>query len=654
MSSFNLEKEIECKCGEIMEESNFSIHFKKCPEFKKYYRKFDESFSLLLKNFSEPKENLLVIRFLLKQYIIVLGKKIKGHFIEITDALSKASKNKENKKRNSVDVNQIENSLKNKNENDENKKNDKNDLKENENLINDNDYARPFTIEANQVKKNKSNKLNNKGDTCMICGDVNILYLECFHCICKKCFLKLADEDLPNMFCQNCKKENKKDILVSEKDKKDILGDKKYDDIYNKFNLLLYGTIVECPKCHEKNSFEKGDVDYNIKDENNKKLSKQACEDYANNRCRCPNCQTVFCISCNLVPYHLGKTCKEYKDFINSKKCRYDNTVITSKTKSQNGDICSNKECLEKYKISCKKKLTCGHVCWGCKYEKKCPPCLDSKCKGYKNYFDQDIDSYCNICFIEGLGNAPVVLFSCNHYIHFKCIEMRLKKKWNGPKITFNHCLCPLCNKWLNCPNVPEIQELIDWNKKLYDKISKMALERLKFEGLDKDKRLTDKNSKWYNNELQYALNRITYYMCYQCKEPYFAGLRECGDGPLINNNDPNKDYDPKDCVCGKHANIYGVAGVSDCKIHGKEFIEYKCRFCCKIASWFCWGTTHFCDECHARQCKGDYISKYPKEALPKHDPKTCQIKVPHPPNGEEFALGCRVCRIEKNNVKNF
>ena len=65
-------------------------------------------------------------------------------------------------------------------------------------------------------------------------------------------------------------------------------------------------------------------------------------------------------------------------------------------------------------------------------------------------------------------------------------------------------------------------------------------------------------------------------------------------------------------------------------------------------------GITHFCDECHARQCKGDYISKYPKEALSKHDPKTCQIKVEHPPNGEEFALGCRVCRIEKNNVKNF
>ena len=171
---------------------------------------------------------------------------------------------------------------------------------------------------------------------------------------------------------------------------------------------------------------------------------------------------------------------------------------------------------------------------------------------------------------------------------------------------------------------------------------------------LDKDERLTNPNSKWYHNELSYALNRITYYMCYECKEPYFAGLRECGDGPNVNQNDPNKEYDPKHCVCSKHANIFGVAGVTDCKTHGKEFIEYKCKFCCKSASWFCWGTTHFCDDCHARQCKGDYVSKYPKELLPKCDPKTCEIKIPHPPNGEEFALGCRICRIEKANMKNF
>merc|ERR1712083_497873 len=24
-----------------------------------------------------------------------------------------------------------------------------------------------------------------------------------------------------------------------------------------------------------------------------------------------------------------------------------------------------------------------------------------------------------------------------------------------------------------------------------------------------------------------------------------------------------------------------------------------KCRYCCSIASFFCWGTTHFCRACH-------------------------------------------------------
>lgn len=74
----NLEKEIRCKCGEVMSEEDFSTHFKKCPGFKKTFRKFDESFSSLLKTFSEPKDNLLIIRFLLKQYIRVLSKKIKA------------------------------------------------------------------------------------------------------------------------------------------------------------------------------------------------------------------------------------------------------------------------------------------------------------------------------------------------------------------------------------------------------------------------------------------------------------------------------------------------------------------------------------------------------------------------------------------------
>jgi E3 ubiquitin-protein ligase MYCBP2 len=195
---------------------------------------------------------------------------------------------------------------------------------------------------------------------------------------------------------------------------------------------------------------------------------------------------------------------------------------------------------------------------------------------------------------------------------------------------------------------------MIDVNKKLYEEIKDMALKRLKFEDLDKDPRLSDPNSPWFGKKVEFAMKRLTYYMCYVCKKPYFAGRRECGNDPNMNNDDPNKNYNPKDCVCGKDANLSGVAGKTDCPKHGKDFIEYKCKFCCKIASWFCWGTTHFCEDCHRRQCNNDYVSKYPRDRLPKCNKSTCEVGGNHPPNGEEYALGCSICRNSEENHMNF
>jgi len=397
----------------------------------------------------------------------------------------------------------------------------------------------------------------------------------------------------------------------------------KYEKYEQNALMGVVGQVIECPNCHELNSFEPGTINYQIKDDQGHLLSKEACEEYANHRCRCIRCNENFCIKCKTIPYHIGKTCDEYKHFKKAEKCRFDQTEINDDNRGPNNDVCNNPECIERYEQSCKKKLKCGHKCFGVNGEKVCPPCLNNQCKNYKNLFDQDMDAFCNICYTEGLGSAPVVLLSCNHYVHYHCIKKRLEGKWVGPKITFNHCLCPACNKWYSCPQVPEIQKLIDENKKLYDEICQMALKRLEYEGLDKDPQLKDRNSKWYNQKLEYALKRLSYYLCYVCKKPYFAGRRECGDGPDVNNDNPNKVYDPKDLVCGKDANLKNVAGKTSCDKHGKEFIEYKCRFCCKIASWFCWGTTHFCEDCHARQCAGDYVSKYPKEKLPKCDKNT-------------------------------
>lgn len=465
------------------------------------------------------------------------------------------------------------------------------------------------------------------------------------------CFANYAERDFPNMKCNKCKSP------ISENLKREILGAAKYEQIEQKFMQNFLGNTVTCVNvnCNTQISFETGNVDYNAKDEKGNKLSKEAAEHYANNRGRCPYCKIDFCVTCKTTPYHIGKTCEEHTNFVAADRCRYDNVVITGANRGPSRNVCNSDECIGLFKISCPKKLQCAHACFGVKGEVKCPGCLDKDCNSYVSLYDQTSDSYCNICYTEGLGNAPVVQLSCDHILHYKCVEARLKKKWVGPKITFNHALCPQCNQWMDCPNNPDLQSLIKETKVLYDNIIKMVTERVKFEGLDKDPRLKDPNSGWYGKELEFALHKISYYMCYVCGKPYFAGLRECRGGPGDNNNNPNRDYDPKDLVCGAHANIAGVAGVSECKTHGKDFIEYKCKFCCNISSWFCWGSTHFCEDCHARQCKGDYVSKYEKAKLPKClGTDKCPMKVRHPENGEEFALGCSVCRNNGDNVRNF
>ena len=44
--------------------------------------------------------------------------------------------------------------------------------------------------------------------------------------------------------------------------------------------------------------------------------------------------------------------------------------------------------------------------------------------------------------------------------------------------------------------------------------------------------------------------------------------------------------------ACGKEAS---------CPLHSDQYVEFKCRFCCSIATFFCFGHTHFCEKCHLK-----------------------------------------------------
>ena len=152
--------------------------------------------------------------------------------------------------------------------------------------------------------------------------------------------------------------------------------------------------------------------------------------------------------------------------------------------------------------------------------------------------------------------------------------------------------------------------------------VVKKAMERAKFEDLEKAPRLQDKNDRFFGKLQDYAMSKLSYYMCFKCNIPYFGGMKDCDQA-----NQDYANFKKEELVCGKCSAESVGGGIKSCKKHGSEFIEFKCKFCCNISQWFCWGNTHFCEPCHKKQCGGDYVSRKKREDLPKcPGPKQCPI----------------------------
>ena len=303
-------------------------------------------------------------------------------------------------------------------------------------------------------------------------------------------------------------------------------------------------------------------------------------------------------------------------------RCRYCNNML------EKNEICKNKKCQEILNIACEKVLTCGHLCLGVKKEINCPPCLETKCKKYSDLFNQNIDTSCQVCF-EKLSSSPIVILSCNHYIHYYCIIKKLKEGENlyGKKLDFNFIKCPVCETIFECPSIPEIQKQIEKYKKLYIKVTILIEQRIIYNKIDID----NKN----------PFDTFIFYICFKCNNPYFAGINK--NKNKYNNNLYNQFYSNKeDFLCGKDSFLYNAKGESLCKIHGYKYIEYKCKFCCKIASRFC-SQTHFCEECYSnRNLLNEEICQ-----IKECNKDVCEFSGMHAPNGIEYCLGCFLCRLE-------
>lgn len=92
----------------------------------------------------------------------------------------------------------------------------------------------------------------------------------------------------------------------------------------------------------------------------------------------------------------------------------------------------------------------------------------------------------------------------------------------------------------------------------------------------------------------------------------YYGGEARCEEGLAIEGGGGGESFNPSELVCGGCSD---VSRAQMCPRHGADYLEYKCRYCCSVAVFFCFGTTHFCNACHE---DFRHVTEMPKHALPK------------------------------------
>ena len=464
-------------------------------------------------------------------------------------------------------------------------------------------------------------------ETCGKCGEKreDLVVLECKHKVCVehiKTDLRPSFHSNGELLCYTCQKP------ILHKEIRHLVGSDLFDAVLDEISgpdYHLQGEKVVC-SCGFEGSFYKKQVNLMKVDKFGEKISEEAAEIEANYGYWCGNCRESRCLQCQVSPFHEGWTCSEAARLSSGEICRY-----CSGLPSPNSDHCLRPSCLSLFTQSCQETLPCGHRCFACVNDSQHSICLIC---GPREQTE------CVICQ-ETLQNAPVVTFRCGHMVHFDCEMKVLKSRWTGFRISFTFAKCHLCQDWAVTNGNPDINKVMWEVYGLYQVVLEKAM-RMLGEDEEEQKMVMDETDKeYYNQHEKYALDRFCFYECCKCKEPYFGGLKQC------NLNEDPSHYHLDEMIC---LNCAVQSGSHTCTRHGVEFMQYKCRYCCNIAKYFCWGTSHFCENCHRRMNAGDDVTKKPQNQLPVCEGGPgCPLKLKkHPISGKEFLVGCALCREEQ------
>lgn len=359
-----------------------------------------------------------------------------------------------------------------------------------------------------------------------------------------------------------------------------------------------------------------------------------------------------------MSPYHSGWSCQEWKLQSQAKPpkaCRWCSEPCCISPNGLASDRCcgSNEgadlerfppalSCLEKERRACRKRHPCGHWCGGVLGEERCLPCLNPVCRSREAPNRQTAVEWCAICFVETLGGAPAISLACGHVLHQHCVEAMIKKgQCKGRRLVFKCIHCPLCQAFMEHP---ALEPLVNPILSTYQKVRRKAVHRWVIEKREPVPMYHSPEEEELIASL--ALQKMAFFTCSQCKEPYYGGELECG----VDDDDLDMEEDVQaalamELVCRACAS----RGQRKCDEHGTEFLAWKCRYCCaREAQYFCFGTTHFCTGCHEQWQSGAEGRAALQAGKPCLGKGCCIFGGAHPPNSrngrDEYPLGCTIC----------
>jgi hypothetical protein len=239
-------------------------------------------------------------------------------------------------------------------------------------------------------------------------------------------------------------------------------------------------------------------------------------------------------------------------------------------------------------------------------------------------------DEDCPLCMEKTVD----MILECGHVFHRQCLHQQLDAKWSGVRIGFNHIQCAMCRAEISMPELhldDALRNKINEALALKKKIETRAMEKVKEDSLFNDFKGSDEEL------LKHAMEKLAFYKCVDCSEPYCGGMVDCGRDLEIN----EKELRCQQCVFKKEdTNVRDLR----CLAHGYKHAMFKCDSCCSIATWDCI-YNHYCDRCHSQASS---VKNYPCPGNQK-----CPLGIPHPPNHsavhcqEEivpFVIGCMKC----------